>query len=80
MQHPKPQHTTWVRVGRITMGKATAIDMMAQEIARRGLEGCVREVDLVKLGFTVKQIAAWAPEAYKKAVTDTPGLIDALAA
>jgi hypothetical protein len=66
--------TARVRVGRITMHRTVAIDMMALEIATRGLEGCVREVDLVKLGFTSRQIADWAPDAYRKAVAENPKL------
>ena len=63
-----------VRIGRITLNKSVAIDMMAREIAERALEGCVREVDLLKLGFSAQQIAEWAPAAYARAVAENPNL------
>ena len=69
-----------VRIGRITMHRSVAIDMMAREISERALEGCVREVDLLKLGFTAEQIADWAPDAYRKALSENPKLADCLAA
>ena len=76
-ENPPPKIAR-VRIGRITMHKAVAIDMMAREISERALEGCVREVDLIKLGFTTKQIADWAPDAYRKALATNPDLADCL--
>ena len=74
------EKTARVRIGRITMHKHVAIDMMAREIAERGLEGSVREVDLLKLGFTAQQIIDWAPDAYRRALAENPKLADCLAA
>ena len=75
-----PATAARVRIGRITMHKHVAIDMMAREIAERGLEGSVREVDLLKLGFTAQQIIDWAPDAYRRALAENPKLADCLAA
>jgi len=63
-----PRH----RVGNTMMRKDTAIDMMVCEINRCAARGYVREADFRRLGFSVNQIAAWALEAYTKALAENP--------
>lgn len=78
-KHPPPSIAR-VRIGTVTMKRATAIDLMAMQIEKCAGEGCVREVDLTNLGFTPRQIADWAPQAYRKAIAQNPKLADLLAA
>lgn len=78
-KNPDPQIAK-IRIGAITLKRGTAIDMMALQIVRSAETGCVREVDLSNLGFTAKQIADLAPQAYRKALAEHPNLADLLAA